>query len=161
MEDVAPKHQEKKPIDLNKLTQKDKQRQAGLVSLYGMIGAGLMLVNPADAMVVMGSAEECATAWVRVAKVQPKVGNAIDTLINGTVWGGLITVHIAMATAIMSNHGLSFKLPGVPGQTYEEKIAKEAQEIDKDQIFTTGDGALDPGIFNMGGLFNGQFPTRM
>lgn len=78
-----------------------------LTDMYTTIGMGLMLVNPADAMVVVENAEKMATSLNAWGNTNSNVRRALERLCTTSAFGGVLAAHAPVALAIAANHGLS------------------------------------------------------
>lgn len=87
-----------------KRVSKDQIRLQNLLGIYATIGAGLMMVNQVDALIVLSKSEEAAQAVLAVAKLHPEIMRWIDSIGKYSAYTMLVTVHGAMIFAIAKNH---------------------------------------------------------
>lgn len=77
-------------------TKKDAELQGDLAGMYRMCAMVGMMFNRELAQSVMDHADDAADAWVQLAQRNPKVKKALVDMTTASVWGGVVSVHIAM-----------------------------------------------------------------
>jgi hypothetical protein len=104
-------------------TKNEKMRRE-LTSTLGLIGVGLMAVEPYDGLVVLDRAEATVDALMDVAEHNPRVRKVLESMIEVSVWGALGAAVAGMAAPIAAHHGI---LP-IPSDAMEKQfLSKDAQ----------------------------------
>lgn len=76
--------------------------QNAIAQLYVFAGMGLTPFKPAVGQALAMSADDCAKAWMELAKSNPAVRRAILSLMQTSAWGGLAVAHLPIMYAIMA-----------------------------------------------------------
>jgi hypothetical protein len=98
-------------------TKNEKMRRE-LVSTLGLVGVGLMTVEPYDGLVVLDRAEATVDALMDVAEHNPRVRKVLESMIEVSVWGALGTALAGMLVPIAAHHGV---IP-LPAETMEKQF---------------------------------------
>lgn len=85
-----------------------------LAEFFSTIGLTVSMVNADDGMVIVQNAEPLAKAWADLAAEDARVRKAIDRVMTGSAWGGVIFATGTVAMGIANNHGMLDGLTGGP-----------------------------------------------
>jgi len=77
-----------------------------LTDLFTTMGTMLILVDDYDGTVVVENAERLAKQLDEIAKNNPGVQAALERLVSGSQWGGVVATFGAVAVPIAARHGL-------------------------------------------------------
>jgi hypothetical protein len=69
--------------------------------LYVFAGMGLTPFKPTVGVALANSADDCAKAWMELAKTNPAVRRAILSMLQTSAWGGLAIAHLPILYALM------------------------------------------------------------
>ncbi|MGW1743871.1 hypothetical protein ACWCPQ_34320 [Nocardia sp. NPDC001965] len=71
-----------------------------LTEMYVMAGTGLFMVDPQIGSVVIGQAETCAASLDALAKKDPRVKRALESMLATGAWSGVIAAHLPIVVAV-------------------------------------------------------------
>jgi len=85
---------------------KDERLRRELIATLGLVGTGLMMVEPYDGLVVLDRAEPTVDALMDVAAHNPRVRKVLEQMIEVSVWGALGTALAGIVLPITAHHNL-------------------------------------------------------
>lgn len=94
----------------------DKEK---IVMFYRAMSFGIRPFNENAAMTVFDNSEECADAWLDLARENVKVRKFLLAMMEGSAWSQLISVHLPIIIACVPAGTLS-RLPFIPGMPDED-----------------------------------------
>jgi hypothetical protein len=102
--------------------------ESELEEFFTQLGAGVMILNQFDGLVVIQQAHENAAALAKLANKNAKVKKALEALTNVSSMGAVVGVIGGTAVPILMNHGVL--PPGMPmsGEWLEPPIRKQFRE---------------------------------
>lgn len=86
----------------------DTRLTATLVSLGTMVAAAGSITSPAvqlDGVAIITHAPDIAAALDKVAKNDPRVSAALESMLTAGVWSGLVAAMLPLVLTIAANHG--------------------------------------------------------
>lgn len=86
-----------------------------LYDFFVTVGTMVSMFNAEDGLVIGANAEPLAKAWADLAAEDKRVKAAIDKMMQGSAWGGVIFATGSVAMGIANNHGLLDNLYGMRG----------------------------------------------
>jgi hypothetical protein len=102
--------------------------ESELEEFFTQLGAGVMILNQFDGLVIIQQANENASALARLANKNAKVKKALEALTNVSSMGAVVGVIGGTAVPILMNHGVL--PPGMPmsGEWLEPPIRKQFKD---------------------------------
>lgn len=105
-EDAAPKpptaKKERKPATTTRTTSLEKR----LTEMYVSIGTMVIVADPTCGLAVVQAAPEIGAALDNLAKENKSVRKALEKMLQGGAWGGVIMAHFPIITTVLAHHGL-------------------------------------------------------
>ena len=83
---------------------------SGMADLYRMIALGVSILDSDDGMVIADGADRLGEAWAELASKDAKVKCALERMLTGSGWAGVIGAHAMVGFPIAVKHGL---VPGM------------------------------------------------
>lgn len=77
-----------------------------LLGTISLVGTVVFTIDPYDGQVILGRAEQVATALDHLAQQNPAVKRALLALTTGSSWGELVLAVAPIVLAIAAHHGL-------------------------------------------------------
>lgn len=104
-DDVAPtEHHDITDTPVTQPAPTSKKRNTALKSqlegIYGMAGAVLFPIDPQTATVILSQAPQCAEALDDLARKDPKVKAALESLLSTSAWGAVIAAHLPILVQV-------------------------------------------------------------
>ena len=119
------KTREPKPAPVPRRRASKIDLKAGMIDLYTTIGFGVSvipskpsLIEPSHSVTmdigqsIAGNAEACAVAWERLAKENPAVRRALETMLTVSAFGAVVMAHAPIL--IIAAQASGQNLPGFP-----------------------------------------------
>ena len=78
--------------------------KAILVSKYTLAGTMMMPFDPGCGRIILENAEQCAESLDELARTNPAVRRALNSLIATSAWGAVIAAHAPIVAAISMHH---------------------------------------------------------
>lgn len=75
-----------------------------LAKTYERIGAMLLIVDQPCGMAIINNADDMAASLDELAKTNPKVRKALESMIATSAWGNVIMAHVPVIMAISMHH---------------------------------------------------------
>jgi hypothetical protein len=90
-----------------------------VMQAYAMVGMGISMfdkhevTNPETGKVetiplcgqaIVQQAEAAAIAWDKAAQKDPRIRKALQSLVRGSVWGGIAAAHLPIVMTVIGNH---------------------------------------------------------
>lgn len=91
-----------------------------LTEFFVTVGTLVSMVNEADGLVIGANAQALGHAWAELAREDKRVKAALDKMLTGSAWGGVVMATGTVAMGIAANHGVFDNIPMFGGEPEAE-----------------------------------------
>ncbi len=92
-----------------KRTPKWQKAEDQLAEMYGFAAMGMVTIDPFASQLISNQAQALAASWIDLAQNSPPVARAIEKILAGGQWGGVIMSHAIIVLHILAHRD---SLPG-------------------------------------------------
>jgi len=101
--DAPPKREKReRAIPAPRTTSLEKR----LTELYVSLGSLVVVADPTCGQAVIAAAPETAAALEALAKENPKVRKALEKMLAGGAWGGVLMAHFPIVVTVLAHHNM-------------------------------------------------------
>lgn len=100
--DVPPKRDRSKATTTTRASSLEKR----LTEMYVSIGTMVVVADLTCGTAIITSAPDTAAALDALAKENPKVKRALEKMLAGGAWGGVLMAHAPIITTVLAHHNM-------------------------------------------------------
>lgn len=98
---------DKPPTDRKRNTRDtNKKLREGVTGVYALAGMVTSIRCQVCGEHILTSAEDRADEWIALAEKNPSVKRALETLVSGSAWGGVVVGNIMVVLPVLIHHGV-------------------------------------------------------